>query len=159
MSETFEGGCHCGAIRYRFAGPPICVNGCHCRDCQTLSGSAFAVNAMIESDRVDLLRGEPETDPQFGTRCPTCKVLLWATHPMFGEAIRFVRTGTLDEAERLSPSLHVFVRSKHPWIVLPDDVPAYDTLPGESDSLFDAGQQARLAAATRAPLAGSGAGG
>jgi len=145
-----EGGCHCGAIRYRIESEPICVNGCHCRDCQTLTGSAFAVNAMIEADRVKVARGEPATDPEFGTRCGKCGVLLWATHPMFGENILFLRAGTLDESERMAPDIHFFVRSKHPWITLPEGVPAFETLPGEEESLFTPVQQARVAAAMQA---------
>jgi hypothetical protein len=145
-----EGGCHCGAVRYRMEGEPICVNGCHCRDCQTLTGSAFAINAMIEADRVTVTRGEPVTDAEFGTRCGRCGVLLWATHPMFGGNILFLRAGTLDESGRMAPDAHFFVRSKHPWIALPEGVPAYDTLPGEGESLFGSAQQARVAAAMQA---------
>jgi hypothetical protein len=101
-----------------------------------------------------VLAGAPDTDPQHGTRCPACGVLLWAQHPMFGEAIRFLRVGTLDEAERLTPDGHFFVRSKHAWVVLPEGVPAFETLPGEGVSPLNAEQQARVAAAMRAPLAG-----
>lgn len=141
-----EGGCHCGAIRYRLESAPIYVNACHCRDCQKITGSAFSINAMIEAGRVTLLRGEPEADSKNGMRCPACRVLLWATHPMFGEAIRFVRAGTLDESERMVPDGHFFVRSKHPWIVLPDAIPAFEILPQEGEALFSAEQQARVAA-------------
>lgn len=153
MPETLEGGCLCGAIRYRLPDAPIYVNGCHCRDCQTVTGSAFAVNAMIESDRVEMLAGAPEEDAEHGTRCPGCKVLLWGHHPMFGEAIRFLRAGTLDKSERLRPDGHFFVRSKHPWVLLPDGVPAFETLPGEGEVVFSAAQQARVAAAMGSPLA------
>jgi hypothetical protein len=145
-----EGGCHCGAVRYRLEGEPIIVNGCHCRDCQTLTGSAFAVNAMIEAGRVTILKGEPVTDGKAGTRCGHCAVLLWATHPMFGDGILFLRVGTLDESERMAPDIHVFVRSKHPWIALPEGVPVFDTLPGEGETLFNPAQQARVVAAMHA---------
>jgi hypothetical protein len=144
---TLDGGCHCGAVRYRLASAPIYVNGCHCRDCQRLTGSAFAVNAMIEADRVEVLQGELERDFGNGTRCARCHVLLWATHPMFGDAIRFLRVGTLNESERLTPDGHFFVRSKHPWVQLPDGVPTYETTPGEVDGLLTDAQQARVAAA------------
>lgn len=56
-----QGGCTCGAARYRRASAPIFVNCCHCRRCQRETGCAFAVNAMIERDRVELLRGDVET--------------------------------------------------------------------------------------------------
>ena len=145
-----EGGCHCGAMRYRIESEPICVNGCHCRDCQKPTGSAFAVNAMIERNRVTVLEGQPVTDGEAGTRCGHCGVLLWATHPMFGDGILFLRVGTLDQSERMAPDAHFFVRSKHPWIVLPEAVPAFDTLPGEGETLFTPAQRARVAAAMHA---------
>ena len=136
---TLEGQCECGEIRYRLTARPEAVNCCHCRDCQRITGSAFAINAMIATAAVEVLHGTPKvvdlgregSGHTRAWRCPTCDALLWADHPLFGDAKRFVRTGTLDEAERLPPTAHYFVRSKHPWIVLPDDVPAYDTLPGQ----------------------------
>ncbi|PXA87552.1 aldehyde-activating protein [Nostoc sp. 3335mG] len=143
---TLEGGCYCGAVRYRMEGDPICVNGCHCRDCQTLTGAAFAVNAMIEADWVTLTKGEPATD-EFGTKCGKCGALLWATHPMFGDNILFLRAGTLDESDRMTPDIHFFVRSKHQWIALPEGVPFFETLPGKDETLFTPAQQARVAAA------------
>ncbi len=146
-----DGGCHCGRVRYRMHGDPITVNACHCRDCQRLTGSAFAINAMIEADRVELLAGVPVADAEGAVRCPHCNVLLWASHPMFGESVRFVRAGTFDENERIVPAAHFFVRSKHPWVVLPAGVPSYATLPGEGDPpVLDAAGMARVAA-TRAP--------
>jgi hypothetical protein len=146
-----EGGCECGEVRYRLTGDPIFVNCCHCRQCQKLSGSAFALNAMIEAERVEVTAGAERLDGIAGqARCPDCSVLLWATHSMFGDNVLFVRIGTLDEGERLTPDAHFFVRSKHPWISVPEGVPAFDTLPGESDPpLFGAEAAARLRAAHR----------
>jgi hypothetical protein len=146
-----EGGCECGLVRYRLIGEPIFVNCCHCRQCQKLSGSAFALNAMIEADRVEVTAG---ADRLVGTageaRCPGCSVLLWATHAMFGDNVLFVRVGTLDEGEKLTPDIHFFVRSKHPWISVPEGVPVFGTLPGEADPpLFGAEAAARLEAARR----------
>ena len=61
MSAGFEGGCTCRAIRYRMTERPLFVHCCHGRWCQRESGAAFALNALIESDRVELLSGTPET--------------------------------------------------------------------------------------------------
>lgn len=150
-----EGGCECGAVRYRLTDEPITVNCCHCRDCQTITGSAFALNAMIETDRVEVTAGAPEerTLGREGRgdtrawRCPVCEALLWADHPMFGDAVRFVRTGTLDRAEDLPPDAHYFVRSKHPWITLPGDVPTFETLPSDGAGVaLDHDRAARMAA-------------
>jgi hypothetical protein len=135
---TLQGGCTCGLVRYRLKKKPITVNACHCRFCQRLSGSAFALNAMIETEYVEMIgKGEPElihipTDLSERTRawrCPTCSVLLFNDHMLMNENIRFVRVGTLEEGERLPPDAHYFVSRKHPWIVVPDNVPAFDTIP------------------------------
>ncbi|HZH05468.1 MAG TPA: GFA family protein [Lautropia sp.] len=150
MVMVHEGGCECGRSRYRLKASPIAVNCCHCRDCQKLSGSAFAINAMVEAEYVELLSESDAFESGAGgaTRCETCRTLLWATHPMFGDRILFLRAGTLDEAERLEPDAHFFVRSKHPWIVLPADARAFKTLPNEMDPpLFGPGALARIDAA------------
>jgi hypothetical protein len=134
--EKLAGGCRCGRLRYQLTGKPNAVNCCHCRDCQRLTGSAFAVNAVYSTAQVEL-RGtgwserDMVTDPDGGRswRCADCGVLLLSDHRLFGDALRFVRVGTLDEGERLAPDTHYFVRSKHPWVVIPDGVTAWETLP------------------------------
>ena len=142
-----EGGCFCGAVRYRLEADPIFVNACHCRDCQKIGGSAFALNGMVEADRVAVTRGAVATH-EGEARCVTCRTLLWAEHPMFGDAIRFVRLGTLDEGECFPPDAHFFVRSAHPWVTIPDNLPRYEALPGDDDPpLFSPAQQARVDAA------------
>ncbi|GAB3028478.1 GFA family protein [Oleiagrimonas citrea] len=130
--EILEGGCDCGAIRYAIEGPPLFVHGCHCRWCQRETGSAFAINAMIETDRVDVLEGEPlfvDTPSASGkgqriARCPTCFVALWSHYNGAGPRMAFVRVGTLDDPDRLPPDIHIFTESKQPWVVLPEGTPA-----------------------------------
>ena len=133
QNQTFEGGCVCGAVRYRLTTAPMFVHCCHCRWCQRETGAAFALNAMIESDRVDLLEDEPETvhtpsnsgQGQRIVRCPACKVAVWSHYAMaVGDKVRFVRVGTLDQPDRLPPDIHIFTASKQPWVVLPADAPA-----------------------------------
>src|SRR5689334_14783058 len=127
-----EGGCTCRAVRYRLLSRPLFVNCCHCRWCQRETGSAFVINAMIEADRVELLAGAPEIVPtpsnsgkgQNITRCPKCRVAMWSNYAGAGEAIRFVRVGTLDEPDRCSPDIHIFTASKQPWFTLPPNTPA-----------------------------------
>ena len=145
----FDGGCECGAVRYRMLAEPIFVNCCHCRDCQKVTGSAFAINALIEDEQIDVASGVDALATDNGaSRCIECKTLLWAEHPDFGQRVKFLRVGTLDEAERISPDAHFFVRSKHPWVNVPDGIPAFETLPSESDPpLLDCGSAARLEAA------------
>lgn len=126
------GGCKCGRVRFRMETAPIVTHVCHCRSCQRISGSAFRVNAMIETDRLKVLEGEPELfhgrDTQKVARCRECGVTLWCHHQHLGEAIAFVGLGALDEGERLPPEAHYFIRSKHPWIALPEGVPAFEEL-------------------------------
>ena len=128
---TADGGCTCGQVRYRLASRPLFVNCCHCRWCQRETGASFALNAMIEADRVELLAGEPElvnTPSQSGKgqkiwRCPTCRVAVWSNYAGLGEAARFVRVGTLDNPDLLPPDIHIFTESKQPWVLLPPDKP------------------------------------
>jgi hypothetical protein len=111
---------------------PLFVHCCHCRWCQRESGSAFALNAMIEAGRVQLLQGEVEVintptlsgKGQKIARCPSCRIALWSNYAGAGDAIRFVRVGTLDEPERVPPDIHIFTASKQPWVLLPANVPA-----------------------------------
>jgi hypothetical protein len=130
--DTFEGGCTCRRVRYRLTSRPLFVHCCHCRWCQRETGSAFALNAMIEADRVLLLEGEPEVvmtptlsgKGQKIARCSTCRIALWSNYAGAGDRIRFVRVGTLDEPDRLPPDIHIFTASKQPWVVLPEGTPA-----------------------------------
>ena len=147
MTVSYEGGCDCRGVRYRLAGAPMFVNCCHCRWCQRETGSAFAINAMIEADRVEITAGEPEmvlTPSASGRgqkiwRCPNCRIALWSNYSGGGDAVRFVRVGTLDNPDVLPPDIHIFTMSKQPWVVLPEGALAvsefYDvpkTWPAES---------------------------
>lgn len=131
--ETFDGGCTCRAIRYRLLDRPFFVNGCNCRWCQREMGSALAINAMIEADRVQLLAGEPvlvntpshSGNGQLVARCPTCHVALWSHYSGAGRAVSFIRVGTLDEPDCFPPQAHIFTMSKQPWLPLPVGVPAF----------------------------------
>jgi hypothetical protein len=131
-SGFFDGGCTCRFVRYRMTSRPLFVHCCHCRWCQRETGASFALNALIEADRVQLLKGEVEiikTPSQSGkgqkiSRCPRCHIAVWSNYAGSGEAIRFLRVGTLDEPNRLPPDIHIFTASKQPWVVLPPDIPA-----------------------------------
>lgn len=133
-SFRIEGGCTCRQVRYRLTSRPLFVHCCHCRWCQRETGASFALNAMIESDRVELLAGEPtlvDTPSASGlgqriARCPACHVAVWSHYAGSGPVVRFVRVGTLDEPDRLPPDVHIFTASKQPWVVLPADVPAVE---------------------------------
>jgi hypothetical protein len=123
----FDGGCTCRGVRYRMTSAPLIVHCCHCRWCQRETGASFALNAVIEADRVVIESGAPEmilTPSQSGKgqkihRCPQCKVAVWSNYAGGADAIRFIRVGTLDEPDRLPPDVHIYTMSKQPWVVLP----------------------------------------
>jgi hypothetical protein len=127
-----EGGCSCGAVRYRLASEPMFVHCCHCLNCQRQTGSAFVINLLIESDRVELLAGRPEPvdvprddgSAQRVYRCPDCQVAVYSEYG--GPAVKFVRGGTLDRPASVEPDVHIYTRSKLPWVELPESVPAVD---------------------------------
>jgi hypothetical protein len=127
-----EGGCDCRAVRYRMLTRPLFVHCCHCRWCQRESGASFALNAMIESDRVLDLGQPPEIvdtpsasgEGQKILRCPHCRVALWSHYSGAGPRVKFVRVGTLDNPDLLPPDIHIFTSTKQPWVVLPPGVPA-----------------------------------
>ena len=127
-----EGGCDCKTVRYRMASKPLFVHCCHCKWCQRESGSSYALNAMIESDRVTSLGADPEiirtpSDSGMGqliARCPKCKIAVWSHYAGAGPVVRFVRVGTLDDPNLCPPDIHIFTQSKQPWVSLSGDVPA-----------------------------------
>jgi len=122
-----EGGCDCRYVRYRMNTAPLFVHCCHCRWCQRESGASFALNAMIEADRVEVLSGEPEivhTPSESGAgqkiaRCPECRIAVWSNYAGAGPLVKFVRVGTLDAPDYLPPDIHIFTASKQPWVVIP----------------------------------------
>ena len=148
-----EGGCDCAQIRYRLETRPLIVHCCHCRWCQRETGAAFALNALIETDRVTLLAGEVDLVEmpsesglgQSAARCPGCRLALWSYYGGAGSLVSFVKVGTLDEPDRLPPDVHIFTESRQPWLPLPEGmpaVPAYyrreDVWPAASLARYDA---------------------
>ncbi len=132
-NDVHDGGCTCGHVRFRMESSPLIVHCCHCSWCQRQTGSAFAVNALIEADRVRLLHGDvvdievpsPSGANQRISRCPKCQVAVWSYYLVMyggiGELVRFIRVGTLDDPERMPPDVHIYTSSKQPWVVLPSD--------------------------------------
>jgi len=131
-NSVFDGVCTCQFIQYRMESRPLFVHCCHCRWCQRETGSAFALNALIEAEKFVLLSGTPEVVPtpsnsgkgQNITRCPRCRVALWSNYAGAGNTVNFVRVGTLLEPDRLPPDIHIYTSSKQPWVILPPDTPS-----------------------------------
>ena len=149
MSGGPEGGCACGAVRYRLTSEPLFVHCCHCLNCQRQTGSAFVINLLIEADRVEVLTGRPEPvdaprddgSAQRIFRCPSCQVAVFSEYGW--PELRFVRAGTLDEPSAVTPDVHIFTKSKAPWVTLPDDTPAFDVY-YDSRTLWPAASLERL---------------
>jgi len=164
-----EGGCDCRLIRYRLESKPLIVHCCHCRWCQRESGAAFALNAMIESDRITNLAAEPElvdTPSASGlgqriARCPKCRVAVWSHYAGSGPVTKFLRVGTLDDPDLLPPDVHIFTASKQPWVIIPQNSPAFEEY-YQRDTLWPPESLARhqallpLIKAYRASLRGDG---
>ena len=143
MRQTFCGFCSCGAVNFRLTSAPMFVHCCHCKDCQRQTGSAFVLNALIEADRVHIVEGETRSFPQPTEsgrphvihRCPDCGTALWSNYGG-REEVRFVRVGTLENPAVLPPDVHIYTRSKQPWVMLPGGMPGATT--GRSAEVFEA---------------------
>lgn len=128
-----EGGCSCGAVRYRLKAQPMFTHCCHCSDCQKQTGGAFAINALIETSNIEMLSGEPvviDMPSPSGRgheihRCGQCEVALWSDYGR-RPYLRFVRVATLDAQHAIAPDVHIFVKSKAPWVRLPEDARAFE---------------------------------
>jgi hypothetical protein len=133
MTDRLDGGCACDRVRYRMGAKPMFVHCCHCKDCQRQTGTAFVLNALIEADRVELLSGAPTPTtmptesgrPHIVFRCADCGTAVWSEYGGLTR-LRFVRVGTLDDPTALPPDVHIYTRSKLPWIALPAGVPAFE---------------------------------
>ena len=132
VESVYEGGCSCRKLRYRMNANPLIVHACHCRQCQRVTGSAFVMNALVEKSQVETLCGDiagfrfPDT---YHTAffCPECATYVWSEYKSgrFNDCW-FIRVGTLDEPDRLPPSVHIFIESKQPWVIIPEEEPRFE---------------------------------
>ena len=132
---SLEGGCACGAIRYTLTNTPMIVHACHCRDCQRLSGGAFALNVWIEKRFVEADHAKLRSvmvpagsgKPQEIFRCSDCGTAMWSKyHAAPGDTV-LLRAGTLDHPEAIKPDVHIFTRSKLPWLELPAGARSFES--------------------------------
>ena len=158
MTEDLEGGCACGAVRYRLTDTPLFVHCCHCTRCQRETGAAFAVNAMIETGKVELKLGAPkryEVPTASGAgqailRCEACGTALWSHYGAARDAVAFVKVGTLDDANAAPPDIHIFTSTRLPWVNIPDGVPVMKAFyrrseywPKDAIARYDAAREER----------------
>lgn len=129
-----EGGCGCGAVRYRVTGEPIFVNNCHCSQCQHQTGSTSVVNAFFEAERIELASGTLSENtvtggsggPHIIVRCAACGVAMWSHYVRLGRLGLGLRVGTLDDPGSVTPDAVIFVAEKMPWVALPEGIPHFD---------------------------------
>jgi hypothetical protein len=136
LSTQLEGGCSCGAVRYRLSSEPLFVHCCHCLNCQRQTGSAFVINLLIEAERVEMLAAAPQPvdvprddgSVQRIFRCRRCQVAVFSEYGLPG--VWFVRGGTLDDPTHITPDVHIYTRSKVAWVTLQEDTPAFEVYYG-----------------------------
>lgn len=154
MKARLRGGCACGAVRYVLLREPMRVHCCHCTNCQKQTGSAFVLNAMIETSAIrgkGPLEAVPvprERAPHDIYRCRKCKVAVWSDYGR-RRGLRFVRVGTLDDPSALRPDLHIYTRAKAPWLRLPKGARAFRDY-YETKKVWPKAAYARLQAALAA---------
>ncbi len=132
--DARRGSCACGDVAFEVQGAPLIVHGCHCLDCQRLSGGPFVVHAWIEARRVKLLSGRLATRRLFGgsgrrrevASCENCGTAVWSRYEAAPGDTLFVRVATLERSDELPPQVHLFTRSKRSWVELPSGVPSFE---------------------------------
>jgi len=133
MSEIHEGGCACGAVRFRVAGAPVRTGVCHCTFCQRRTGSAFGANVYFKDGDVEFTGGALKSYEHRSDEsgrwlrmefCPHCgSTMSWTLELLPG--VRGIAAGTFDDSKWITYERHTWTRSAHPWVVWPSDVDVY----------------------------------
>ena len=128
-----EGRCDCGEVRYRMHSAPIVVHCCHCRECQRQTGSAFVLNAIIETDRFEHTGNVTEVTVPSGsgmgqviTSCAKCGVAVFSSYKIREDKVRNVRVGTLEDPDLCPPDVHIFTKHKQAWLQLGRSAPVFE---------------------------------
>jgi hypothetical protein len=136
MSSIREGGCQCGGIRYGLTTEPLTLAICHCKECQRQSGSAFGMSLMMPAAGFELLSGRLKSFERATASgrtlvcsfCPDCGTRIHHT-PQYAEGVINVKAGTLDDTSWLEPKVSVWMKSKQPWLPLPDGMMTFESQP------------------------------
>ena len=132
MSAGFDGGCNCGAVRYRIDGAPIAVAACHCTRCRRQSGSAFSVNLIVKAGAMQMMGevrvfSDRETEsgaPVQREFCGDCGSPI-RSRPTGQSKTIAVKAGTADDPGGFAPTLHIWTSSALPWVTIPSDLPSF----------------------------------
>jgi hypothetical protein len=125
---TLEGGCLCGAIRYRATGPPRNATHCHCTICRRASGAAFVTWITVDAEGFRFTRGAParyrSSSRATRTFCATCGTPL--TFQLLADPNEVDLTVcSLERPEEIAPQDHTFARHMLPWVEMDDSLPRY----------------------------------
>ncbi|MFW2829546.1 GFA family protein [Sphingomonas sp. ID0503] len=134
---SFEGGCRCGAVRYELAVDDLPLTyACHCVDCQTWSGSAFALHAIVAEDALTISDSAhafrlPEGQEVMSSDhigCAACLTRIANRNPAL-PSLLVLRVGTLDRSSEVAPAMHIWIRQKQPWLTIGNDTPSFEVSP------------------------------
>ena len=135
----YLGGCQCGSVRYQLSGEPLTCYACHCRDCQSESGSAFTVSMIVNRNDVKVIAGEVleniyrlNDNELHRYHCSNCGSALWFSGAKIPEIVA-LKPGTLDDTSWFKPIAHVWVRSAQPWVLFDSNTPKYEQQPDISE--------------------------
>jgi hypothetical protein len=139
MADELGGGCQCGAVRYT-ARQSATFRGyaCHCTNCQSQTGSAFALQLWLLADDLkvegELIKGEfvkPDGNMVSMFACPRCFSRIYGVNSARPQFL-VLRAGTLDDSAKFIPDFHLWTQSKQSWVTIPEGAVALET---QTDSL------------------------
>lgn len=134
--DILHGGCNCGAVRYRISAAPLAVVACHCTQCRRQSGAAYSVNLVVRANTM-IVEGVPASweDRDTGSgaplareHCGRCGSPIRSV-PSASPKFVAVKAGTLDDPSAYAPELHIWTRSKLPWVTIPEGLPSFEKDP------------------------------
>lgn len=132
MSQIIEGGCLCGAVRYRIEGEPLVSGTCQCRSCRKASAAAIVPWIHLESEKFSFTKGKPadfNSSPSVTrTFCGSCGTPLTYWKTSYGRTLD-VTTCSLDDPDAFPPVAHVWTSHRLRWIELADGLPCFDEGP------------------------------
>lgn len=130
---THEGGCHCGAVRYRLEGEPMHVALCHCGDCRRSAGAPVVAWAAFRDDALSVTKGELRTRNSSGAAmrsfCPECGTGLFYRNAEMLPGIVDVQSATLDVPESLPPGVQIQTAERLAWMESAHELPAFERYP------------------------------
>jgi hypothetical protein len=144
-----EGGCVCGAVRYRLTAPPLGVYSCHCKDCQRSSGSTHSMSMPVKREHIELISGalsafDKTADSGRVVRmlgCQRCGTRLW-NEPQANLSLRILKSGTLDDSGWAAPVGNIWTASKLPWVTIDERQVNFPGQPADRQPLYDAWERA-----------------